>query len=172
MPKNPWSIRSALVRFPDPLVSRGTRLGQPHQIISAQQRIHLLLPQPSKSGSESMVAQRAAVGQLVELGHSVFHKFGRLQDEWVCILPIVIHRILTQYQDIQNYKKVGSVCHLPPLSCKTHRGNWGSWSIPWAGTPVEGKLLDQSLGHHYHSMGHPPLQRQLLNSQKLINRSH
>ena len=54
-----------------------------------------------------MVAQRAAVGQLVELGHSVFHKFGRLQDEWVCILPIVIHRILTQYQDIQNYKKVG-----------------------------------------------------------------
>ena len=90
-----------------------------------------------------MVAQRAAVGQLVELGHSVFHKFGRLQvvivmkmvmrmmrslagcrqgrspqdqscpcyfvrlqDEWVCILPIVIHRILTQYQDIQNYKKV------------------------------------------------------------------
>ena len=63
-------------------------------------------PQPSKSGSESMLAQRAAVGQLVELGHSVFHKFGRLQDEWVCILPIVIHRILTQYQDIQNYKKV------------------------------------------------------------------
>ena len=66
-----------------------------------------------------MLAQRAAVGQLVELGHSVFHKFGRLQvialfdmpnsklqDEWVCILPIVIHRILTQYQDIQNYKKV------------------------------------------------------------------
>ena len=40
-------------------------------------------PQPSKSGSESMLAQRAAVGQLVELGHSVFHKFGRLQDEWV-----------------------------------------------------------------------------------------
>ena len=35
--------------------------------------------QPSKSGSESMAAQRAAVGQLVELGHSVFHKFGRLQ---------------------------------------------------------------------------------------------
>ena len=127
-----------------------------------------LFPQPSKSSSESMVAQRAAVGQLVELGHSVFHKFGRLQvkkimrmvvrmmrslagcrhghspqirvafvilsacrtrgcascdcdeedddggdgnddemqDEWVCILPIVIHRILTQYQDIQNYKKV------------------------------------------------------------------
>ena len=58
-----------------------------------------------------MVAQRAAVGQLVELGHSVFHKFGRLEDEWVCILPIVIHRILTQYQDIQNYKKVG-VCLL------------------------------------------------------------
>ena len=28
-----------------------------------------------------------------------------LQDEWVCILPIVIHRILAQYQDIQNYKK-------------------------------------------------------------------
>ena len=38
-----------------------------------------LFPQPSKSSSESMVAQRAAVGQLVELGHSVFHKFGRLQ---------------------------------------------------------------------------------------------
>ena len=30
----------------------------------------------------------------------------KMQDEWVCILPIVIHRILTQYQDIQNYKKV------------------------------------------------------------------
>ena len=58
-----------------------------------------------------------------QLGHSVFHKFGRLQDErvrisylpnfvhcigvhvQVCILPIVIHRILAQYQDIQNYKK-------------------------------------------------------------------
>ena len=63
-----------------------------------------------------MVAQRAAVGQLVELGHSVFHKFGRLQDEWVCILPIVIHRILTQYQDIQNYKKVGlCLLSLSPL---------------------------------------------------------
>ena len=64
-----------------------------------------------------MVAQRAAVGQLVELGHSVFHKFGRLQDEWVCILPIVIHRILTQYQDIQNYKKVGlCLLTIPPSS--------------------------------------------------------
>ena len=35
--------------------------------------------QPSKSSSDTMQAQRAAVGQLVELGHSVFHKFGRLQ---------------------------------------------------------------------------------------------
>ena len=34
---------------------------------------------PQKSGSDTMLAQRAAVGQLVELGHSVFHKFGRLQ---------------------------------------------------------------------------------------------
>ena len=47
-----------------------------HKMNSAQQKNP---PQPSKSGSESMVAQRAAVGQLVELGHSVFHKFGRLQ---------------------------------------------------------------------------------------------
>ena len=95
-----------------------------------------------------MVAQRAAVGQLVELGHSVFHKFGRLQDEWVCILPIVIHRILTQYQDIQNYKKVG-VClltyHPPSLS---HRESWENWSILWAATLVEGKRLDQSSRHH------------------------
>ena len=60
---------------------------------------------PNKSGSDSMSSQRQAAGQLIELGHSVFHKFGRLQDEWVCILPIVIHRILAQYQDIQNYKK-------------------------------------------------------------------
>ena len=60
---------------------------------------------PSKSGSDSVTSQRTAAGQLIELGHSVFHKFGRLQDEWVCILPIVIHRILAQYQDIQNYKK-------------------------------------------------------------------
>ena len=60
---------------------------------------------PNKSCSDSVLAQRQAVSLLVELGHSVFHKFGRLQDEWVCILPIVIHRILAQYQDIQNYKK-------------------------------------------------------------------
>ena len=34
---------------------------------------------PSKSSSESMSNQRAAAGQLISLGHSVFHKFGRLQ---------------------------------------------------------------------------------------------
>ena len=60
---------------------------------------------PSKSSSDTVSTQRQAAGQLIGLGHSVFHKFGRLQDEWVCILPIVIHRILAQYQDIQNYKK-------------------------------------------------------------------
>ena len=60
---------------------------------------------PIKSGSETVLTQRAAAGELIQLGHSVFHKFGRLQEEWVCILPIVIHRILAQYQDIQNYKK-------------------------------------------------------------------
>ena len=134
MPRNPWSTRSV-----------------PENIHQA--KIHLLLPQPSKSGSESMVAQRAAVGQLVELGHSVFHKFGRLQDEWVCILPIVIHRILTQYQDIQNYKKVSCVSLLSShLSC--HRESSESWSILWAGTPVGAKRLDQSLfGHHHFHWG-------------------
>ena len=54
----------------------------------------------------------------------------KMQDEWVCILPIVIHRILTQYQDIQNYKKV-NLHHLiynrssdPPTltSLITHQG--------------------------------------------------
>ena len=51
-----------------------------------------LFPQPSKSSSESMVAQRAAVGQLVELGHSVFHKFGRLQVKK--IMRMVVRMIL------------------------------------------------------------------------------
>ena len=54
-----------------------------------------------------MGKERTALRNMIDLGHSVFHKFGRLEDEWKCILPIVVHRILTQYQDIQNYKKVG-----------------------------------------------------------------
>ena len=53
-----------------------------------------LFPQPSKSSSESMVAQRAAVGQLVELGHSVFHKFGRLQVEKIMRMVVRMMRSL------------------------------------------------------------------------------
>ena len=53
-----------------------------------------LFPQPSKSSSESMVAQRAAVGQLVELGHSVFHKFGRLQVMIVMRMVVRMMRLL------------------------------------------------------------------------------
>ena len=41
---------------------------------------------PIKSGCETVLTQRQAAGQLIQLGHSVFHKFGRLQDEWVGIL--------------------------------------------------------------------------------------
>ena len=66
MPKNPWSIRFRIL---------------------ADQKNPPSSAQPSKSGSESMVAQRAAVGQLVELGLSVFHKFGRLQ---VLVLVVVV----------------------------------------------------------------------------------
>ena len=55
--------------------------------------------------SENLVKERAKLAAMIDLGHSVFHKFGRLEDEMKCILPIVIHRILTQYQDIKSYKK-------------------------------------------------------------------
>ncbi|XP_023334085.1 uncharacterized protein LOC111705689 [Eurytemora carolleeae] len=55
--------------------------------------------------SSELVKERDSLRHMIELGHSVFHKFGRLEDEWKCILPIVIHRILTQYQDIHSYKK-------------------------------------------------------------------
>ena len=41
-----------------------------------------------------MVAQRAAVGQLVELGHSVFHKFGRLQVEKIMRMVVRMMRSL------------------------------------------------------------------------------
>ena len=58
---------------------------------------------PKKSGT--LQKERAALRSMIDLGHSVFHKFGRLEDEWKSILPIVIHRILTQYQDIHSYKK-------------------------------------------------------------------
>ena len=34
---------------------------------------------------------------LLEVGHSSFHKFGRLEDEWVFILPILVKRIVSQY---------------------------------------------------------------------------
>ena len=53
-----------------------------------------LISQPSKSSSESMVAQRAAVGQLVELGHSVFHKFGRLQVKKIMRMVVRMMRSL------------------------------------------------------------------------------
>ena len=62
-------------------------------------------PQPSKSGSESMLAQRAAVGQLVELGHSVFHKFGRLQDEWVCIDSIAVPVFADIFIELTNIRR-------------------------------------------------------------------
>ena len=39
------------------------------------------------------------------MGHSAFHKFGRLEDEWVFILPILVKRIVAQYSDIRQYKK-------------------------------------------------------------------
>ena len=58
---------------------------------------------PKKSGT--LHKERAALRGMIDLGHSVFHKFGRLEDEWKSILPIVIHRILTQYQDIHSYKR-------------------------------------------------------------------
>ena len=40
---------------------------------------------PVKSSCETVLTQRQAAGQLIQLGHSVFHKFGRLQEEWVGI---------------------------------------------------------------------------------------
>ena len=37
---------------------------------------------------------------LLEVGHSSFHKFGRLEDEWVFILPILVKRIVSQYSGV------------------------------------------------------------------------
>ena len=43
--------------------------------------------------------------ELLEVGHSSFHKFGRLEDEWTFILPILVKRIMSQYSDLRQYKK-------------------------------------------------------------------
>ncbi len=41
----------------------------------------------------------------MKVGHSAFHRIGRLEDEWDCILPILVKRIVSQYSDIRQYKK-------------------------------------------------------------------
>ncbi|XP_071746613.1 uncharacterized protein [Lepeophtheirus salmonis] len=48
---------------------------------------------------------------LTDISHSAFHKFGRFEDEWLGILPILIKRIVTQFSDIRRYKKE-SLCRL------------------------------------------------------------
>ena len=42
---------------------------------------------------------------IFQVGHSAFHKFGRLEDEWCFILPILVKRIVSQYSDLRQYKK-------------------------------------------------------------------
>ena len=71
-----------------------------------------LFPQPSKSSSESMVAQRAAVGQLVELGHSVFHKFGRLQVMIVMRMVVRMMRSPAVDQSCPCYRVIQRDCGL------------------------------------------------------------
>ena len=44
-----------------------------------------------------------------QIGHSAFHKLGRLEDEWAFVLPILIKRIVAQYADLRQYKK-DSLC--------------------------------------------------------------
>ena len=44
-----------------------------------------------------------------QIGHSAFHKLGRLEDEWTFVLPILIKRIVAQYADLRQYKK-DSLC--------------------------------------------------------------
>ncbi len=48
---------------------------------------------------------------ILQGAHASFHKIGRLEDEWPCILPILIKRIVLQYADITRYKKE-SLCRL------------------------------------------------------------
>ena len=50
-----------------------------------------------------MVAQRAAVGQLVELGHSVFHKFGRLQ---VLVLVLIVVVVVVEQVFFFNWSRL------------------------------------------------------------------
>ena len=44
-----------------------------------------------------------------QIGHSAFHKLGRLEDEWTFVLPILVKRIVAQYADLRQYKK-DSLC--------------------------------------------------------------
>merc|ERR1712110_315409 len=53
----------------------------------------------------------AKLNQLMKGAHSSFHKIGRLEDEWPCILPILIKRIILQYSDLERYKKE-TLCRL------------------------------------------------------------
>ena len=50
--------------------------------------------------------------------HASFHKIGRLEDEWPCILPILIKRIILQYSDLERFKKE-SLCRLETDRLKT-----------------------------------------------------
>ncbi|TRY79764.1 hypothetical protein TCAL_08100 [Tigriopus californicus] len=61
---------------------------------------------PRKAEStEELEKHHEALLELMEVGHSALHKFGRLEQEWGTLLPILIKRILSQYSDLRQYKK-------------------------------------------------------------------
>eukprot|EP00093_Oithona_nana_P013862 13862.XXX_257668_253458_1 [CDS] Oithona nana genome sequencing. len=63
------------------------------------------------SNASNLANSHSKLDQLMKGAHASFHKIGRLEDEWPCILPILIKRIVLQYADITRYKKE-SLCRL------------------------------------------------------------
>ncbi len=46
--------------------------------------------------------------QFLKVGHSAFHKFGRLDDEWINILPILVRKKVHEKGSFINYVTVSS----------------------------------------------------------------
>ena len=67
--------------------------------------IKVLFTQYKPLSAEVTAEVKKDLLSLLEVGHSSFHKFGRLEDEWVFILPILVKRIVSQYSDLRQYKK-------------------------------------------------------------------
>ncbi len=58
-----------------------------------------------------IITIKSLINHYFQVGHSSFHKIGKLESEWPTIMPILIKRIVLQYSDITRYKKE-SLCKL------------------------------------------------------------